>query len=81
MPTTELSDDNFADGKIGIIELLIKAGFASSRGEGRRLIEQGGVSIDNEKITDLCKSFEKSSFTDGMIIKKGKKSYHRFTIQ
>ncbi len=80
MPTTALTDDNFTDGKIGIIELLIAAGFAASRGEGRRLIEQGGVSIDGEKITDLAKTFEKSVFGDGLIVKKGKKAYHRFTL-
>ncbi len=80
MPTTTLTDDNFTDGKIGIIELLIAAGFAASRGEGRRLIEQGGVSIDGEKITDLAKTFEKSAFGDGLIVKKGKKAYHRFTV-
>ncbi len=80
MPTTALTDENFTDGKIGIIELLIAAGFAASRGEGRRLIEQGGVSIEGEKITDLAKTFEKSAFGEGLIVKKGKKAYHRFTL-
>ncbi len=80
MPTTALDDEKFTDGKIGIIELLIAAGFAASRGEARRLIEQGGVSIDGEKITDLAKSFDKDAFGDGIIVKKGKKAYHRFTL-
>ena len=80
MPTTALTDSDFTDGKIGIIELLISAGFAASRGEARRLVEQGGVSIEGEKITDLAKTFEKDEFADGLILKKGKKAYHRFTL-
>ncbi len=80
MPTTALDDEKFTDGKIGIIELLIAAGFAASRGEARRLIEQGGVSIEGEKITDLAKSFDKDAFGEGIIVKKGKKAYHRFTL-
>ena len=80
MPTTELSDENFIDGKIGIIDLLCLSGLAPSRGEARRLIMQGGVLADEEKIGSIDVSFGEDSFKDGLVIKKGKKTYHRFII-
>ena len=80
MPTTELSGENFTDGKIGIIDLLCLSGLAPSRGEARRLIIQGGVLADEEKVGSIDVSFGEDSFKDGLVIKKGKKTYHRFII-
>ncbi len=78
MPSTELTEDNFADGKIGVIELLKTCGLIPSNKEGRRLIEQGGISIDDEKITDPKAELLKSAFEKGhVIVKKGKKVFHK----
>ena len=80
MPTTELSDSDFTDGKIAVVDMMIKAKLAPSKGEARRLIQQGGVTLCGEKVTELDASLEASAF-DGneIVIKKGKKVYHRFT--
>ncbi len=78
MPSTELTEDNFADGKIGVIELLKTCGLIPSNKEGRRLIEQGGISIDDVKITDPKAELLKSAFEKGhVIVKKGKKVFHK----
>ena len=78
MPSTTLSNDDFTDEGINIIDALIKAELVSSRGEARRLIEQGGVSIDNEKVTSVSYIIPVSDFEKGyVIIKKGKKIFHK----
>ena len=77
MPTTELTGDDFADDKIGALSLLVKCGLAASNGEARRLIQQGGVSMGDAKMTDAAAQFSKDTFAgDGVIIKKGKKVFH-----
>ena len=81
MPSTVLTDANFTDGKISVIDLLTLSGLAPSRGEARRLIQQGGVLAGDEKVDAIDKSFEKTAFEgDGIIVKKGKKTFHRFTL-
>lgn len=78
MPSTELSSEDFTDGGIGILDLLKKCGLTPSNAEGRRLVQQGGVSVDDEKITDPRAQIGLSSFEKGhVIIKKGKKVYHK----
>ena len=78
MPTTELTGGSFSDGEIGILNLLTACGLAASRGEARRLVQQGGVSVNDEKITDIDRKFGCELFQgDGAIIKKGKKVFHR----
>ncbi|MBE6788600.1 MAG: tyrosine--tRNA ligase [Ruminococcaceae bacterium] len=79
MPTTELSD--VADEGMGIIDLMIACSLASSRGEARRLIEQGGVSIDGEKVTAINAVVSKDALLNGVKIKKGKKVFHRAIIK
>ena len=78
MPTTELTDDDFTDGNIFLLDLMVKAGMIKSKGEGRRLIKQGGVSVNDEKVTDDFLSFSLESIGDGIIVKKGKKMFHKF---
>ena len=80
MPTTTLTDDDFADDKIGLLDLLVKAGLAPSKGEGRRLVQQGGVSVDDEKVSDVSLQIEKEKIANGIIIKKGKKVFHKVTL-
>ena len=78
MPSTELTDDDFTDGKIDTLTLLVKCGLAASKGEGRRLVQQGGISVNDEKVTDFATTFEKAVFAnDGAVIRKGKKVFHK----
>ncbi|WP_427339366.1 tyrosine--tRNA ligase [Caloranaerobacter sp. DY30410] len=76
MPTTEISKDKITEG-IDILNLLIETGLTSSRGEGRRLIKQGGIYVENERVTDPNLVINESDFKDNkLIIRKGKKVYH-----
>ena len=82
MPKTVLTEADFKDGKIGVIDAMLKAGVIKSRGEGRRLVEQGGVSLDDEKVTDFAAVIEKSAFEKGhVILKKGKKVFNKLVIE
>ena len=81
MPTTTLSDDDFTDGAIGILDLLLKGKMAPSRSEAKRLVMQGGVLIGDEKVDNFSLTIAKDKFSgDGVIVKKGKKIFHRFTV-
>ena len=78
MPTTTLSDADFADGKIDILDVLLKTNITKSRGEGRRLVQQGGVSVDDAKVTDIGLSFTADDLRENaIIVKKGKKIFHK----
>ena len=81
MPTTALVAEDFTDGKVGIIDILVKTAIAKSRGEARRLIEQGGVSLDDEKVTSIDTFVDEAQLNDGgfVIVKKGKKVFHKIT--
>lgn len=79
MPETVLTDDDFTDGSIMLLDMMVKAGIIKSKGEGRRLITQGGVSINDEKATDPNMTFTVDDFINEIIIKKGKKVFHKFT--
>jgi len=77
VPTTELEAGDFEAGAIGIIALLTKSGLAPSNGEARRLIQQGGILVDEQKVDDFGKTFTESEVAAGLLIKKGKKTFHR----
>jgi len=78
MPSTDLTAEDFVDGAISVIDLLVKCGLAPSKGEARRLIQQGGVEVNEAKIVDIMTKLTADDFADGRaIIKKGKKTYHR----
>ena len=78
MPSCVLSEDDFGDGKIDILNVLVKAGLTASRSEARRAVEQGGVTVDNEKVTDIKTLYEQEQFAgEGMIVKRGKKNFKR----
>lgn len=81
MPTAELSEADFAEGKLDLIGVLVKAGLVATRSEGRRAIEQGGVAIDGEKVTDIKKEYEKVDFEGGVIIKRGKKNFRKVVVK
>lgn len=81
MPTTTLSAADFADGKIAVADLLVKTGLAPSKGEAKRLIQQGGVSVDDEKVSDFTAKIGADAFEKGhVILKKGKKIYHKVLL-
>ena len=78
MPTTILSDADFTDGKIDILDILLKTNITKSRGEGRRLVQQGGVSVDDKKVADIGLSFASDELkANSIIVKKGKKIFHK----
>ena len=81
MPSTQLSEEDFAGGSISVIDMLVRAGLAPSRGEARRLIQQGGVFVSDRKVGAIDETVEKAAFCgDGVVVKKGKKTFHRFIL-
>ena len=81
MPTTVLAADDFREDAIDILTLLVKSGLSASRNEARRAVEQGGVSLDSEKVTDIKAAFEKNTFSgDGVVVKRGKKNFRKITL-
>ena len=75
MPTETITEDIFKDGSVDILQLLISANLATSRNEARRAVEQGGVSVNGEKVTDSHATYEKEAFAEEFILKKGKKKF------
>lgn len=81
MPSTVIGAELFTDGAAGIIDLLMATKLAPSRGEARRLIEQGGISVDDEKVTALDAAVPQTAFEKGyVVIRKGKKTYHKAVL-
>ncbi|MBQ6752388.1 MAG: tyrosine--tRNA ligase [Clostridia bacterium] len=80
MPSTKLDPADLTDGRIGILTLLVKAGLAPSNGEARRLVQQGGISVDDVKITNPQTSYDSAALGNGIVVKKGKKVFHKITL-
>lgn len=81
MPSTELPMAQFSNGRIGVVSLLTACGLCSSNGEARRLIQQGGVCVDDQKMVDVAAALDQNAFRgDGVVIRKGKKIFHRAYI-
>ncbi len=81
MPKVQLAEEDFTDGQIDLITVLQKAELVSSRSEGRRAVEQGGVSVDGEKMTDIKVSFAKEAFEgEGRVVKRGKKKFCKIIV-
>ncbi len=82
MPTTALTNVDFTDGTVSLIDVLIKTGIIKSKGEGRRLIDQGGVSVDDVKAKSFADTISLADFEKGhVIIKKGKKIFHKIIVE
>lgn len=79
MPTTTLSQDDLNDGEIGAVGLLVKCGLCASNGEAKRLVQQGGVSI-NDEIVDMSKRYSADDLSNGLKIRKGKKHFHKVLL-
>ena len=81
MPSTKLEDADFEDGAINIVALVHKTGIVASRSEARRAVEQGGITLDGEKIADINAVIAKDRFAgEGLVLKKGKKTFHKITV-
>ena len=81
MPTTELTNDDFGGGAIDVLTLLVKCGLVASKGEARRLVQQGGVTVNDAKVDAIETTFGCEQFTgEGVIVKKGKKVFHRAVL-
>ena len=82
MPSTELDVSLFTDGKIGLIDLLAETKLVPSKAEARRLIQQGGISVDDEKLTDVKAEISREQFEKGyIVIRKGKKVFHKAILK
>ena len=80
MPTTEITADKLTDGKIGILSLMVTCGLAASNGEARRLVQQGGVFVNEEKVADPQASITEEMLKEGVKIRKGKKVFHKAVL-
>ena len=81
MPTSVLTDADFENGNINVLSMLVTTGLCPSRGEARRLVQQGGVMVDDVKVTSIDESLSRERFEgEGIIVRKGKKVYHRVKV-
>lgn len=80
-PEFELTDEDLVDGAIDILSVLVKAGLAPTRSEARRNVEQGGVTVNGEKVTDIKTAYNKAAFSEGILVKKGKKNFKRVVMK
>ena len=81
MPTTTLTAADLTDGAISLADLMIKAGLAPSKGEVRRLVQQGGVAVNDVKVDNFAESYDEAALRAGLIIKKGKKVFHKVVLE
>ena len=77
MPTAELTGEDFTDDTIDVLTMLMKSGLVPSKSEARRAVEQGGVTVDGEKVTDIKATFAKAAFAEGLVVKRGKKNFRK----
>ena len=81
IPTTELSAADLTDGAADIMTLLVKTGLCASKSDARRNIQQGGVSVDDEKVSDIDRSFSAAELKNGVLIKRGKKNFNKVILK
>ncbi len=80
MPTAELAESDFADGSIDIMTLLVKSGLCTTKSDARRNVQQGGVTVNDDKVTDIAKSYTCDEVKAGLIVRRGKKSFKKVTL-
>lgn len=82
MPTCELTEEDFVDGRMDILGVLVKSGLTASRSEARRAVEQGGVTVEGERVSDIRTSYEPEQFAGkGLIVRRGKKNFKRIVMK
>ena len=80
MPTTELCEEDLVDGKLDLMTLLVKSGLCASKSEARRNIQQGGVIVDDAKVSDISASYDADMLRAGIVIRKGKKNFNKVVL-
>ncbi|MFV0413571.1 MAG: tyrosine--tRNA ligase, partial [Oscillospiraceae bacterium] len=80
MPSTAIDAAQLINGEIGLLNLMVACGLTASKGEARRLVEQGGVALNDEKVTEATKTVAAAELEAGLVIRKGKKVYHKATL-
>ena len=81
MPTTEITEDDLTDGAMDIMTILVKTGLCSSKSDARRNVQQGGVTVDDEKVTDIGKTYTADQLKAGIVVKRGKKNFNKLTLK
>lgn len=81
MPTTEITEADLTDGKLDIMTALVMSGLCSSKSDARRNIQQGGVSADDTKVTDISAAFTADALRNGVVIKRGKKNFNKIILK
>ncbi len=81
MPCTELSEEDLVDGRLDIMSLLVKTGLCTTKSDARRNVQQGGVTVDDEKIGDIAKSYSADELKQGIIVRRGKKNYKKVLLK
>ena len=82
MPTVELAEEDFTDGNIDILTLLVKSTLVPSKSAGRRAVQQGGVAVDGEKVEDIATTFTKADFEgEGKVLRRGKKNFRKIVLK
>ena len=81
MPSTELSEADLNDGAVDIMTLLVKTGLCSTRSDARRNIQQGGVTVNDEKVTDIAKTYSADELHSGLVLKRGKKNFNKVILK
>jgi tyrosyl-tRNA synthetase len=80
MPSADITADVFRDGKVDLITLLVKSGLVPTRSEGRRAIEQNGVAVNGEKVSDVAASYTEDDFAGDFVVRRGKKNFRRINL-
>ena len=80
VPTTEVTDEDFRDGTVDLLTLMVKGGMVPSRSEARRAVEQGGVTVNGEKETDIRRVYSRDELSAGLLVKRGKKTFRKFVL-
>ncbi len=80
MPKTVLTNTDLQNGEIGLLDIMVIAKLAQSKGEARRLVGQGGISIDGQKVEDFAMMISETELKNSIVIKKGKKIFHKVSL-
>ena len=81
VPTTEIADTDLVDGKLDILSLLVKSGLCASKSEARRNVQQGGVTVEDQKVTDIAASYDADILRKGIILRRGKKNFNKVILK
>lgn len=81
MPTTEIGEDELIDGALDIMSILVRTGLCSSKSDARRNIQQGGVTVDDVKVSDIGKTYSSDELRAGIVVKRGKKNFHKLMLK